>query len=583
MEPLTAIASAAALKKGVEIMLTTIGRSAGEGLPAKLNKWKAAKSIKGATDRLSQVRMVKTIWQIDRAVDLLNFYYPSKLMVGDERRQISRLEDVPCTGNVVIQGTVGQGKSIFLRYLTTVEAVDGTCLPLFVELRRIRAGENLLDYVIREICALELVADLEVFEYLAARGLILLFLDAFDEVKEERRQELVTELELLARKHPALRIVITSRPGTGIERSTAFRVFELCQLDRTDLDGVIMRVCDDTSTATRIIAGLTNSGHPIYSLLTTPLMVALLVLRYRADQSIPENHVAFFSDLFALLLQRHDKSKAGYIRARKSGIGDKALESVFVALSYLSRKRGESVFTSAMIYDLTREALNAADIVAKADDVLDDIRAITCLLLEEGGEYRFIHNIVQEYHASCFVSRQPEEAAQKFYVAMQTRWPVWNEELRFLETIDSYRCLKWFVIPMYEDFFQGTNNDTAVSEMLSWCEISLSSVNSISFRYDSDDKFQWVLDRILRRGGAFTDLALPILREARIGRLPPSLMPEEGNKQTSHKPLDLIELPELGSLLIAEGGKMYAALCVDMEKAKKRTQVVESQRSLLEF
>ncbi|MCX5661013.1 MAG: hypothetical protein NTW19_15095 [Planctomycetota bacterium] len=176
-------------------------------------------------------------------------------------------------------------------------------------------------------------------------------------------------------------------------------------------------------------------------------MVALLILRYKVNQSMPENAVAFFGDLFVLLLQRHDKQKPGYIRPRKSKIGDIGLHDTFCAISYLSRKSDGNSIPLTQLYGFCREALKLVALTDHAVAVVEDIKNITCLVLEEGGDCRFIHKGVQEYHAACFVRQQSEDSGRKFYEAMVRYWRSWRQELYFLETIDDYRFTRYFLIP----------------------------------------------------------------------------------------------------------------------------------------
>src|SRR5882672_8359451 len=62
--------------------------------------------------QLSKVRLVKTLWQIDKAVDIGTFYCQSHVYVGGIRRKVGSLSDLDGLGNLLIEGIAGQGKSI---------------------------------------------------------------------------------------------------------------------------------------------------------------------------------------------------------------------------------------------------------------------------------------------------------------------------------------------------------------------------------------------------------------------------------------------------------------------------------------
>ena len=451
MDPTTSALGSTALKAGVSTALQSILKNSSQRLGTKLGYWSAKAAIPEAANRVDRVRMVKTIWQIDKAVDLVDFYYPAKVTVGGNARTVRELDDIATHGNLLLRGTVGQGKSILLRYLTIIEAVDGHRLPLFVELRRLQKEESLEEHLIAELETLGLACDHETLDWLIHSGLVMLFFDAFDEVGEERRRLLVNEVEKLCRTHEKLRMVITSRPDCGLEGSVCFRSFDLAPLTPADHASMLNRICDERTMAAAIMKGLDDEGTDIRSLLTTPLMLALLVLHYRAVQAIPATVIAFFSDLFLLLLQRHDKTKPGYTRPRASSASDLELERIFATICFLTRKQGASSFSSQAMYDLVSIAMKQQDWAGHPELVLKDISTISCLILQEGGEYRFIHKSVQEFYAARFVSLQNDGFADKFYGAMMSHWQGWKQELMFLQQIDAYRCTTLFSQKKYEE------------------------------------------------------------------------------------------------------------------------------------
>ena len=82
--------------------------------------------------RIGMVRKVKTIWQIDKAIDLFDFYCDSYVLVEEKRRKVSFISDLGPKENVLIQGIAGQGKSILLRFLCSVELSRGEYIPVYL-------------------------------------------------------------------------------------------------------------------------------------------------------------------------------------------------------------------------------------------------------------------------------------------------------------------------------------------------------------------------------------------------------------------------------------------------------------------
>lgn len=330
-----------------------------------------------------------------------------------------------------------------------------------------RPGQTLVTFALQELNALGFEMTEELFHFFAEKGRLLLLLDAFDEVKEALREDVITELENLLKRHEALRAVVTSRPESGIASSPSLRIFRLSPLAGREYESVIRRMANDAETAEAIINGIRKDAAQISPVLTTPLMVALLMVRYKIDQSLPENDAAFYNGLFTLLLQRHDKSKGGYVRPRKSGLSDTSLLDFFNALCFVTRKANEISFSRNQLTVYARQALSIICQEADSDRILEDIIDITCLILVDGDECRFIHKSVQEYHAALFIRDQPQESAIAFFSAMTDLWSRWSQELRFLSTIDRYRYLKFFHIPQLKRLLQieGATPNEFVSQI----------------------------------------------------------------------------------------------------------------------
>jgi hypothetical protein len=343
---LIAVPTAAEAKSALGDILKSISGPAKEQIKKKIKEWQTKGKINELYKKTKLLRHVKTIWQIEKEIDLYEFYYPSQIIYNRKSVQVSDIDDFPYKGNIVVEGIVGQGKSIFFRFLASQELILARSIPVFIELRKITDKSPLMTQILRAYDALGLDVDEELFHFLAENKFTTIFLDAFDEVPESIKAHLIDELETIAAKHESLRIYISSRSDSGISSSNFFRIVQLAPLAVDKLDGIITRFCSGQqgNMASDIIKGI-NDNRSVRGLLTTPLMVALLVFRYRADQSIPEHIAAFYSNLFELLLNRHDKTKPGFKRPRESGLGDTSLQDIFQALCFLSRKEDKGGFS----------------------------------------------------------------------------------------------------------------------------------------------------------------------------------------------------------------------------------------------
>ncbi len=442
-------------------------------------KWDTNKKVQILYKQINKVKLVKTLWQVDKAVDLSSFYCDSHLIIDGIRKKILRLSDLPIDRNILITGIAGQGKSIFLRYLCGKTLAEGKMVPVFIELRKIQINESLIEYIINFLNILKIKADNDIFEYFSEKGKIVLFLDGFDEIMDDIRSSVIRDIENLTLKYEKLRIIVTSRPEGGLEMLSSFEIIKLDNLLETEYQVVINKLLDDKKTAKNLIKQIEVNKSSVEELLVTPLLVTLLVMTYKTYQEIPDQLSDFYESIFQILLQRHDGAKPGYKRTRKCKLNDKQFRDLFENLSYQLKKFSKSIFLYAELYDIIKDIFKKNGIVENPDDFLCDIIKITCLILKEGSEYRFIHKSVQEYYASSYIRKKPEIIAKQFYESCAQLYSnsYFSQELKFLKEIDSYRYNKFYLIPLYCHFLNFSGGITKscpkvdVSFIKQWIDI----------------------------------------------------------------------------------------------------------------
>lgn len=411
---------------------------------------RAKHMLRNLYQKLNSTQKVKTLWTVDRAVALSSFYYPAKLRTKSGALQaISRLDELP-TNAVVLVGIVGQGKSILLRHLLGREIRSGTRVPLLVELRRL-PPEGLAAYLQQQFDELmETSGSPDIFRLFAENGRLSILIDGFDEVDPDRTQEVIGALEALALKFPTSRIVVTSRPNSGIEASPHFDVIPIAPLSEEDFLGFFLKLLPrDRDLAARITQALKSSPAQVKQLATTPLLATQLTVVYRAIQRIPSDFTEFYDELFSILLVRHDRSKKGWERKRKTGLSDREIQQLFEAYCFKSKAAGVSSVPRSRALELAASAAESTKLNCDEAHFLHDIEKVTCLLQEEGGRVEFLHQSVQEFFAARYVVSRPETLAKDFYSFLidEGRWKSWDQVLRFLNQIDQYRASKHFYIP----------------------------------------------------------------------------------------------------------------------------------------
>lgn len=458
----------AALRKPLEDLY---GAARG-AVRTKLKILTSEAKLKTLYKNITGVQKVKTMWQIDKEVKLLTFYYPSRVSIGDTTRTINAIEEIAKDHNFVIQGTVGQGKSIFLRFLCIKELAASKRIPIFVELRRYEPKKSFRQYLISALVTYGFPHDEEMFDYLAASGKLVLLLDAFDEIEPDSVTVVLSDIETIAQTYPSLQIIITSRYDSGIERSSHFRVYRLAPLQPADHKPFLEKIIVDKPRVSQILSAIASSSGEIKSLLQTPLLLTLLVIVYNATQGIPSSLSAFYDELFHTLITRHDNTKPGFKRRRATRLNDSDLKRLFEAFCYSARQQDLLVLTdSALAVNLNR-ASAVTGIPCNPDEFAKDITKAACLMQQEGFQYHFIHKSVAEFHAASFIAHASEENAHRFYEGVRkSKWNKWRQELVFLSQIDRYRYLRYFFVPSAQEALVSIGVDLqSISEPVSISE-----------------------------------------------------------------------------------------------------------------
>lgn len=455
------LVSAVLLKASVPLVKNVIDdvyNHAKDGVFTRINEWRASLKERAVTKAIAQITHVKTLWNIDKAVSIYTFYYPSKVeFIGGVTKEILGLKDFGSTQNFVIQGTGGQGKSIFMRYLCGQELqakYSSNRLPLFIELKRVQVGISLDQLINEALDKYKLNPEKYVFDALAKSGRLVLLLDAFDEVCVSEVIKCIGDIENLADKYKdELQIIVTSRPDNDIQQSSRFRVCKLSPLSPQDHLPFLMTTCADDTQAQGLYSAIQNNKSDVGSLLTTPLMITLLVMLYKSMQTIPSSIPRFYEELFDVMFYKHDDKKPGFKRTRYTNLDDTNIKIYFSAFCFYAGLKQRNVFTSEQFDECCKLATKACGVEVDPKMFRKEIVKTACLMVEEGFIVSFIHKSVLEYFAASFVRKSNEDFARKFYskcIDNSLSWKEWKAVVNFLSQIDEYRYSKYLIIPYIE-------------------------------------------------------------------------------------------------------------------------------------
>lgn len=455
---LTAITSVARLLAPI---LNSIYSTANSSMKSRLQCWKAGEDLEKISEYYVRLASVKTIFSRDEAIAIDSFYYPSRVSFKNRNTPVNKLSDLP-DGHLVIEGVVGQGKSIFMRHLALSIISDKTQqkIPVFIELRNITKKNPLTDLIFKSLKCIGIKADSEVINYLSKEKKLVLVLDGFDEISDEIVLDTLAEIAELKNLNPGLKIIISSRPQNAIQNISDFKVFTLEPLRPADHDAFLKKLGVDSARRDELVTAIKDSPQDIQDAISTPLMMSIVVLVYESVNQIPPYLSEFFSALFHVVFTQHDSLKEAFRRTHHTGLPENKLQHLFEAFCFvvMQKSYGRTLSMSKFHECFEKAIKYVPDAKCSADKFREDIVGVACLMLEEGvGETTFLHKGILDYFAAAFAARL-EALSESFYTSIASAYKNWKVTLQFLANIDQHRYLKFYYLVVVTKELEAISN-----------------------------------------------------------------------------------------------------------------------------
>jgi hypothetical protein len=411
----------------------------------------------------SRVSTIKTFADPTKPVSLLDHFVATNLTNNGSRGPINQ-DDIRSklskNGKIVISALAGFGKSVLLRYLALsfYENPAGK-IPIFIELRDLNRikDPDLISYIhstYRQNSAL----DRAVFERGLENGLFVLFLDGFDEVNHENRDEIQGQIVNISTRYPSTSIALSSRPDPKFDSWEKFTTYKILPMSFDQVKMLIDKIDYDVGLKKRFInklqSGLFNKHR---SFVSTPLLATLMMLTYEQNANIPEKMHLFYLRAFETLFDKHDTYKEQYERKRKSRLRVDQFSKIFSTFCFNSYIEEKFEFSNVEILRYLDEAISFCSYDISADDLLFDLTESVCLLQLEGLFYSFVHRSFQEYFTAFFLCNCAEEFRNEFLDEFPSR--PWDTTLSMLFDMSQDRVEVGWVLPKIKSYLEDLQRD----------------------------------------------------------------------------------------------------------------------------
>ncbi len=420
--------------------------------------------IEYCTSLLKNYCKARTFFVRDEPQYLDEFYVPTSLLSG--RRGANRIEKANLESlirigpHVIVDGTGGSGKTVFMRYLMLDSIERGVAYPVLFELRLLNEDPDLSleTALVSHMVANGFPLGVDFATKALKRGQLVLLLDGLDEVNFSRRRKLANEIRRLSTSTDC-HIIVSSRPDLTLEGWDQFSRVRMAPLLLEEACELVekIRFDDDDGVKARFIARLKNGLFESHqSFLSNPLLLSIMLLTYGHSADIPTRFSSFYERAYIALFEKHDAYK-GYRRERQTDLDVSEFATLFAAFCTITFNEGVFRFaaTDAAAFAKIAKKLASSRDVSESGFVQDAQQAV-CLLVEDGLDLSFVHRSFQEYFTAKYIqsaSRSVQEALVKRYSSSVADQFAVDNVLKYLYELAPTIVEEFYLIPSLKRVF----------------------------------------------------------------------------------------------------------------------------------
>lgn len=343
-------------------------------------------------------------------LDFTKIYVPLTLEGGNEKEYIVDTfpkELVSKHKHLLIMDNAGMGKSTISKRMFMGAFEDGSCgIPIFVELRHLSKGHDIISEVLRQVRNLSSEFDSNLLKILLGKGNFVVFLDGYDEIALSEKTAVTESLQAFIEKASNNIFILTSRQDDALMGFQSFCQYSIKQLEDENAYRLLSNLDNNGEKSQHLIKTLEQKKlEGVNEFLVNPLLVTLLYTAFDFEPTIPTKKHLFYDQVFNAFFQQHDFSKGdGYVHEKKSKLAKDDFERVLRCVGFASVVNHKVEFSRAEIIKAIDMAKEKCGLKFGSSDFLDDILLSVPIFLKEGARYKWAHKSLSEYFAVEYIA-----------------------------------------------------------------------------------------------------------------------------------------------------------------------------------
>lgn len=365
------------------------------------------KYLSDTNERFSQIRPVG----FTEKLNFLKVYVP--LSIKSDREEQEFLIDsfpkelVAKQKHLLIVDNAGMGKSTISKRMFMGAYEDGSCgIPIYIELRHLTQDHGIIKEIRSQIGNLSDEFDEKILEKFLEEGRFVIFLDGYDEISLNEKQQVTKALLSFVRKVPNNIFILTSRQDSALAGFQTFTQYSIKPMEEEDAYRLLSNLDKEGEKSKMLIDRLNKGSSGVEEFLENPLLVTLLFTTFDYTPEIPTKKHLFYEQIYDALFQRHDLSKGdGYIHDKRSKLDKEEFERVLRCVGFSSVVNHKVEFTKdeiIKIIDLAKSKCSCKTF--RSLDFLNDLIHAVPIFIHEGLSYKWAHKSLSEYFAVKYLA-----------------------------------------------------------------------------------------------------------------------------------------------------------------------------------
>lgn len=355
---------------------------------------------------------------------------------------------------IIIKDYAGRGKSTLMRQMFDDACEQGE-FPLFIQLRALNEGGDLLGLILNSLHEINEKFDEKLLRYLFRHEDFIFFLDGFDELNADIRGNVAKWIRELVDLSQKSYFIMTSRNDDALSSFSDFNGYSLKDFTLDQACELILKY-DNSARGEGLVQELHDGKHSeVGDFLKSPLHTTLFYKVFIDKQGVPYKLHEVCEEIFLSLYTMHDLSKDGeYEHQKKCHLSPTDYKRVFGYIAFYCLKNNRlSIPRTNIPQVLSAVRAYCPDLSFADEDMLYDMTVALSLFKERVTEIAWIHESMCQFFAACYVrmdsNSERSELLNNFYKS--TNLKNYTAMLRQYSEIEPVEFRKFILTSLLRD------------------------------------------------------------------------------------------------------------------------------------